>query len=240
MSDTAETTIARLLDAAMPHVPFDGWSAATYRAAVAEAGVDPALAATLCPRGAIDLALAFHTRGDAGMLKRIRETAMSDMRFRDRIAAAVRFRLEAIDDKEAARRATTLFALPQNAALGAKAIWGTADAIWTALGDTSTDYNWYTKRATLSGVYGSTVLFWLGDDCVDHQDTWAFLDRRIDDVMQIEKVKDRLRDNPALKPLMTGPNWILSKVRAPSKMPRMDIPGVFSTPDAGSEAKPEQ
>ena len=93
-----------------------------------------------------------------------------------------------------------LFALPINAGEGAKAIWGTCDAIWTALGDTSDDVNWYTKRATLSGVYSSTVLFWLGDDSPDHQATWEFLDRRIENVMQFEKLKASVQKIPLLKP----------------------------------------
>ncbi len=94
------------------------------------------------------------------------------MRYRDRVAPAVRFRLEAVDaTRKRCGAGTTLFALPQHAADGARAIWGTADAIWTALGDTSRDVNWYTKRATLSGVYASTVLYWLGDDSIGHQAT---------------------------------------------------------------------
>ena len=91
-------------------------------------------------------------------------------------------RLE-IADREAVRRAAALFALPLYAADGARAVWHTADTIWTALGDTSDDINWYSKRATLSAVYGAVVLYWLGDDSQDHQASWEFLDRRIDDVM---------------------------------------------------------
>ena len=121
------------------------------------------------------------------------------MRFRDRIAAAVRYRVEAVEDKEAARRGTAFFSLPQNAQAGARAFWETADRIWTALGDTSDDVNWYTKRATLSGVYGATVLYWLGDDSPGHEDTWSFLDRRIEDVMRIEKAKGAVNDNPLLR-----------------------------------------
>ncbi len=224
------TDLDKLLDAALPHVAFDGWSDATFRAAVAESGVEPALAATLAPRGAVDLALAFHRRGDARMVEGLKAMDLSAMKFRQRVATAVRLRLELVEDREAVRRGTTLFALPQHAALGAKAIWGTADAIWTALGDTSDDFNWYTKRATLSGVYGATVLFWLGDDSAGHADTWAFLDRRIEDVMQIEKVKAQVNKNPVLGKLMAGPNWILSQIKPPPKMPRMDIPGIWPAP----------
>jgi ubiquinone biosynthesis protein COQ9 len=215
----------RLLDAALGHVPFDGWSEATFRAAVSDTGADMAAARSVCPRGAVDLALAYHRRGDEEMRRRLRAASLLDLRFRDRISTAVRFRIEAITDKEAVRRGTALFSLPQYAADGAKAIWGTADAIWEALGDTSDDYNWYTKRATLSGVYGATVLYWLGDESPDNRDTWAFLDRRIEDVMRIEKVKAEVRKNPLLSRLAAGPEWLLSRVKPPPKMARVDLPG---------------
>lgn len=213
----------KLLDAALMHVAFDGWTPATWDASVADSGVDPTLAEALFPRRAVDLAVAYHKRGDAMMLARLKEADLGSLRFRDRVAAAVRYRLEAVEDKEAVRRGATLFALPQHAAEGAKLIWGTADAIWTALGDTSEDANWYTKRATLSGVYSSTVLFWLGDDSPEHQASWAFLDRRIDNVMQFESLKAQVNKNPLLKPLLAGPNWLMSHVRAPER--REDLPG---------------
>lgn len=224
MSDPVKDAV---LDAALAHVPFDGWSEATLRAGIADAGVAPGLARALFPRGAIDLALAFHLRGDALMVARLATEDLAALRFRDRIARAVRLRLEVAEDKEAVRRGTTLFALPQHAVDGAKAIWGTADAIWNALGDTQKDFSWYTKRATLSGVYGSTVLFWLGDDSQGHQATWEFLDRRIEDVMQIEKFKAAVNENAFAKAVMAGPMAILSKFRAPV-MPK-DMPGSFGT-----------
>lgn len=214
-----------LLDAALSHVPFDGWTDVTFRAAVDESGLEPALARALCPRGAVDLALAFHKRGDAEMLRRLEAEDLSGLRFRDRIAAAVRFRIEAAEDRELVRRGTTLFSLPQYAADGAKAIWETCDAIWTALGDTSEDVNWYTKRATLAGVYSATILYWLGDDSPGHENTWAFLDRRIDNVMQIEKAKAQIRENPLLKGLFAGPLWALGQVKAPRRPSREDLPG---------------
>lgn len=222
--------VAVLLKAALTHVPFDGWSEATFKAAISDSGLDPTLARTACPRGAVDLAVAFHSAGDKAMLERIKATDMSALKFREKIAAAVRFRLEAVDDKEVVRRGTSLFALPHHAADGAKAIWGTCDKIWDALGDTSDDVNWYTKRATLSAVYSSTVLYWLGDDSIDHQATWAFLDRRIENVMQFEKFKAQVNENPFLKRALSGPIWALGKVKAPSKTPYEDLPGRWNRP----------
>jgi ubiquinone biosynthesis protein COQ9 len=215
----------RLLDTALPHVAFDGWSEATFRAAVRDADATMAAARLACPRGAVDLAVAFHKRGDAQMVTRLKAQDLAEMRFRDRIALAVRLRLEAAGDAEAVRRGTTLFALPMHAAEGARLIWGTSDAIWSALGDTSDDVNWYTKRATLAGVYGSSVLFWLGDESPGHTETEAFVGRRIDDVMQIEKLKGQVRDNAVLSLLLAGPSWALGKIRAPRRFPQVDLPG---------------
>lgn len=228
MTTPYETTKDALLDAALMHVPFDGWSETTFKAAATDAGVELAMARAVCPRGAIDLALAYHARGDAEMVARLKSDELPQ-RFSEKVAAGVRFRLEAVTDKEAVRRGTTLFALPMHAADGAKAIWGTADKIWDALGDTSDDVNWYTKRATLAGVYSATVLYWLGDDSTDNQATWAFLDRRIEDVMRIEKVKAQVRDNKALSSLLAGPNWLLSQIKAPSRMSNPDLPGMWGS-----------
>ncbi|MEM8850722.1 MAG: COQ9 family protein [Pseudomonadota bacterium] len=220
---------ARILDAALMHVPFDGWSEATFQSAIRDAEVTPAQGRAAFPRGAVDLALAFHQRGDDDMATRLNETHLDEMRYRDRVAFAVRTRLEIAEHhKEAVRRGMTLFSLPMYAADGLRALWGTADAIWEALGDTSRDVNWYTKRATLSGVYSSTVLYWLGDTSESYEATWAFLDRRIDDVMSIEKAKARIRENPVLSRLMAGPDMILDRIKAPSRTPRDDLPGMWS------------
>lgn len=213
---------ARVLDAALSHVPFDGWSERTLLAAIADAGVPAPLARSLFPRGGVDLALAYHARGDAEMVERLAAAELGTLRFRDRIATAVRTRLE-LADRELVRRGTTLFSLPQHAADGARAIWGTADRIWSALGDSSRDLNWYTKRATLSGVYGATVLYWLGDESTERQATWDFLDRRIDQVMQFEKLKASFRENPLGKAWAAGPGKLFETIRAPTL--RDDLPG---------------
>lgn len=212
--DSTDSGAERLLQAALSHVPFDGWSEATFRAAVADAGIDPALARVICPRGALDLAVSWHRQGDARMVAALAAEDLAALRFRDRVAQAVRLRLEAAD-RETVRRGAALFALPQNAAAGAALIWGTADAIWTALGDRSDDINWYSKRATLGAVYSATVLYWLGDESAGQAATWAFLDRRIEDVMRFEKFKAQMRDNPLAKVLMAGPMAVLDRVRAP-------------------------
>jgi ubiquinone biosynthesis protein COQ9 len=221
---TEETHIAeardRLLDAALEHVVFDGWTRTTLEAAIAESGVDAGLARLAFPRGGIDMALAFHHRANLALSEELAGKDLSTMRIRDRIAYCVRRRIELVaDHREAVRRGATLLALPLYAAEGARAIWQTADIIWTACGDTATDYNWYSKRMILGSVYSATVLFWLGDASPGFANTWAFLDRRIEDAMRFEQTRARLEANPLVRAALWGPMLLLNRVRAPGKGP---------------------
>ncbi|MCL4675436.1 MAG: COQ9 family protein, partial [Pararhodobacter sp.] len=203
-----------LLDAALDHVPFDGWGDATLAAAAQDTGLDPAMAWALFPRGGLDLALAYHRRGDAAMRAALAAVDLEALRYSERVTLAVRKRLESAD-REAVRRAATLMALPHNAPEAARAVWNTADAIWTALGDTSEDGNWYSKRAILSAVYSATVLYWLGDESADSADTWAFLDRRIEGVMTFEKNKARIKASPVLSATVGLPFKVLERLKKP-------------------------
>ena len=218
-ADHIAETRAKVLEAALPHVVFDGWSPETLAAATTDSGVDAGLAALAFPRGAVDLALAFHYDGDRKLAEAMAAADMSNMRYSEKIANGIRLRLELVDGhREEVRRGSALFALPSHAGDGAKAIWHTADTIWNALGDTSRDVNWYTKRATLSAVYSSAVLFWLGDES-GGVETNTFIDRRIDNVMQFEKFKATMRGNSLVKAFMTGPGKFLDKVKAPGDAP---------------------
>ena len=217
-----------LIDAILPHVAFDGWSEIAFAAAVSETGMNPSHARTLCPRGAVDLAVAFHVAGDEAMATAVKQADLRDLRYRDRVIFAIRARLDAVTNKEAVRRGVALFALPHMAAEGARLTWGTADAVWRALGDTSQDINWYTKRATLAGVWASVVVYWLGDDSLGAQATDDFIARRIDDVMRIEQLKARIRGNPLIRPVMAPLDRLFAMVKAPPRMPPEDLPGYWS------------
>lgn len=208
--------IDALLDAALPSVAFEGWSESVFRAAVSETGIDPDRAAAACPGRSVDLALAFHRRGDARMLEMLDAADLAGMRFRDRVATAVKFRLQGIAGfREQVRRGAALFAVPLHSHRGARAMWDTADCIWNALGDGSNDINWYSKRAILTGVLGASVLFWIGDNSESSEATWRFIDRRIDDVMKIEKAKARARQSPACAGLVLGIESLGRHVRPP-------------------------
>jgi ubiquinone biosynthesis protein COQ9 len=217
---------AQVVKAALPHVAFDGWSDKTLSFAVEDAGVDPGLARLAFPRGGVDLALAYHWDRDAALAEDLAGADLLGLRFRDRIAHAIMRRLElSAPDREAVRRGVALFALPHHATDGARAIWHTADTIWTALGDDSRDFNWYSKRTTLTAVYSSALLYWLGDETPGASATREFVGRRIDNVMQIEEVKAKIRGNPIAAAMLKGPQAILDRVRAPGDTPPPDLPG---------------
>ncbi|SIQ34131.1 ubiquinone biosynthesis protein COQ9 [Paracoccus thiocyanatus] len=197
----------RLIEAALSHVVFEGMGDKAIAEGARDIGMDPALARVHLPRGGADLAAAYHRRGDDALRHWI-AAHPPEGRFRDRISAAVMQRLS-LSNRELARAGAAVLALPQNAGLGARLIWETADAVWDGLGDRSEDVNWYSKRATLSAVYGATVLYWLGDDSPEAEDTRQFLDRRIQGVMRFESFKERVGGLPgvsAMAGLATG--WI--------------------------------
>jgi ubiquinone biosynthesis protein COQ9 len=185
---------ARLLDAFASQAARLGWTEAAFKAAVAEAGLSEGEAALACPKRALDLFDAFADRADRAMLESLEHLDLASMRIREKVRAAVQLRLEAqAPYKEAARAMTRAMARPSRAPEAARLLWRTADRIWRALGDTSTDENFYSKRAILSGVLASTYARWFSDVSADHADTWTFLDARIENVMQFEKFKARLK-----------------------------------------------
>lgn len=185
---------ARILEAFPAHAAQLGWTDAALRAAVAEAGLSEGEAALACPKGVFDLFDAFAERADEAMLAGLDDLDLPNMRIRDKVRAAVQLRLEAqAPYKEAARAMTRALARPTRAPEAARLLWRTADHIWRALGDKSTDENFYSKRTILSGVLASTYARWFADDSADHEQTWAFLDARIENVMQFEKLKAQMK-----------------------------------------------
>ena len=176
---------------------FEGWSDTALAEAAAELGVPVDRAALCFPGGAIDMIDAWFAEIDRNMAKNLAAQGVATMRIRDRIRAALTARLaEASRHPDALRRALAVLGQPGNAARTGKLGWRAADAMWRAVGDTSVDFAWYTKRATLAAVYAATLMAWMDDDSEGFADTRAFLDRRIDDVMSFEKFKARIKPAP--------------------------------------------
>lgn len=185
----------RLLEAALVHVPFDGWSRRSLSAGARDLGLDLGLVRRLFPRGGDDLLAQLERWADRQMLARVDPDALEAMRIRDRIATCVRVRLEALaPHREAMRRAVAARLLPTNALAGCTSLWRTVDLMWSLAGDKADDYSYYSKRSLLAAVWTSTFLFWLDDRSEGSRDSWAFLDRRIGDVMQIGAVRARVGD----------------------------------------------
>jgi ubiquinone biosynthesis protein COQ9 len=205
----------KILAEALAHVAFDGWHDNTLKAAAEKVGASDAELKAAFPRGIADALLFFSSEADRQAVEAIEAADLKSMRVRERVTFAVRQRIEAVmKHKEAARRGAAVFALPQHAIDGATAIYRTVDALWRAIGDTSADFNFYTKRALLSGVYTTTMLYWFADNSEDAEDTWKFLDRRIADVMQIEKVKSQVFKFAETLP---NPLTILGALRYPRR-----------------------
>lgn len=180
--------------AALPHVAFDGWSRRTLRAAAVAAGYDRTMGERLFPSGPVEMVEHFNALADRRMAEALAAMGLPSLKLRQRVALAVRTRLEPwSDEREAVRRAVALLSLPQNAATGARITYRTVDAIWHAVGDASTDFSFYTKRASLAAVYGATVLYWLDDPSEGAQETWGFLERGLDGLMRLPKLTGALK-----------------------------------------------
>lgn len=181
----------RILDAALPHIVFDGWTLATLERAAQSIGLTAFDVKRAFPGGVMDALAAHSAQADTRMLETLRrDYHLPTMKIRERIAASVMVRLRAeAAHREAVRRALAVYKMPWNAPAALKALYATVDAIWHEAGDASTDYNFYTKRLLLSEVYTTTLRVWLDDKTDDLSETEAFLRRRIEDVMQIEKLK---------------------------------------------------
>jgi ubiquinone biosynthesis protein COQ9 len=193
-SPLAESQREALIEAMLPDVPFDGWSRAALRAAARRIGVPAAEALTLFPGGPADFVACFSRWADRRMLDRVEKLPLEQLRVPERVALAVNIRLEIVEPwREAVRRALTILSLPQNTPLAMRLLYETVDGIWYAAGDSATDFSFYTKRATLVGIYAATLLYWLEDRSPGFADTRAFLDRRLADVARLGQARERFQ-----------------------------------------------
>ncbi|HEV2302662.1 MAG TPA: COQ9 family protein [Stellaceae bacterium] len=192
-SPLADALRGRLIEAMLPDVAFDGWSRAALRRAARRTGIAGEEAVALFPGGAASLVAEFSRWADRKMLDRLEKLPLDELPTHRRIALAIATRLEiAAPWREAARRAMSTLAMPQNAPLAARLLYETVDGIWYAAGDKSADFSFYTKRASLAAVYAATLLYWLDDRSADFADTRAFLARRLGDVTRIGKAREQL------------------------------------------------
>lgn len=218
MVEPAEMTLDELRAALAPllarHAAFDGWSLEALARAAEELGVPADRARLAFPGGQAEMVDAWFDSIDIAMAEAFPPERIAALKIRERIRDLILFRLTTIQEqREALRRALAILAMPQNALAGARLAWRSADRIWRLAGDTATDFNHYSKRTILIGVYGSTTLIFLDDESEDLVATRAFLDRRIDGVMRFEKAKARWKGSSAKLPSLSR---FLGRLRYPA------------------------
>lgn len=180
----------QILAAALPRVEFYGFTERLLKETAQEVGADDSQMAAMYPRGAADLVVQYSTDCDRQMAQHLAAEDMSKLKIRERAIRTIRARIDVADrHKHAAKRAAAFLTFPLNAADGVQCLARTADAMWTAMGDRSADFSWYTRRVTLGAVYSACLVYWFKDASDGYADTQAFIERRIADVMQFEKVK---------------------------------------------------
>jgi len=201
-----------VLKAALKDAPFDGFTDSLLATAGKSAGVDKAELAHLFPNGPLSLIEYFSSSLDQAMEQKLAALDLPKLKVRNRIKAAILTRLALLaPHKEAARRAAALMTLPIHAGLAAKMMYRTVDAMWRAAGDTSTDFNFYSKRGILAGVYGSVLVRWFNDTGEDEKATQDFLDARIENVMQFEKFKAKAKEALSTFPMFA--DWAKPKAK---------------------------
>jgi ubiquinone biosynthesis protein COQ9 len=191
-SPFAERERERLIVAMLPDVAFDDWSRHALRNAARRASIPVGEAVALFPRGAADLISVFSRWADLRMLDQLQTMPVGEMRLSQRIALALQLRFEVLAPwREAVRRGLSVLALPQNTPLGLRLLYDTVDAVWHGVGDGSNDFSFYTKRATLAGIYAAAVLFWLDDRSPGFAETQAFIERRLADLHRLTGLRER-------------------------------------------------
>ncbi len=189
--DKREEIKNKIIARALVHVPYEGWSQEILDRSADEIGVGSSYGWRLFPQGPLEAVITWSRLLDEKMLISLPDP--ENLRVRDRVSLAIKTRLNILSPhREAARKTSTYLALPHHIGKASQLLYATVNAIWYYAGDTSTDYNFYTKRALLAWVYSSTFLYWLQDDSEDHHKTWMFLDRRIEEVLTLPKLPKRI------------------------------------------------
>lgn len=192
---------------------FDGWTVKAVETAAGQLGIDPAVARLAFPKHQAGMVEAYIHGVDAAMVAHFTPEVIAGLKIRDRIRELVWFRIQLMGSaREAVRSGLAILAMPQNAVRGLSIGWHSADLMWRLAGDSSTDFNHYTKRLTLSALYAATLLAWLDDQSEGWMETSAFLDRRIADVMRFEKWKAGWRGSSERRPSLSR---FLGRLRYP-------------------------
>ena len=193
MVNTSKEVRVDILQAMLPIVVFDGWNQKSLRASIKSINLPEGSEELYFPEGALEVIRFWHDQMNEFVKSSLESLNKSEMKIREQVTAGVLSALESIgSNEEAMRRAIIRLSLPDAAVQGPTYLWSLADSIWRAIGDRSTDYNYYTKRTILAGVLGSTITVWISDSDQNKVKTKLFLDARISNVMSFEKSKFKI------------------------------------------------
>ena len=210
---TLEGIRAALAPSLVRDAAFDGWTLAAVESAARSSRINPATARIAFADGAMDMIAAWIADIDRRMAEALPAELLATFSVRERIRRLVTFRLEAVaEQRESLRRALAIMAMPQNLARTAKIGWHSADIMWRLAGDAAADFNHYTKRATLAGIYAATLAVLVDDKSEGLAETRAFLDRRIAGIMRFEKAKAQLLSREHF-----SPSRFLGRLRYPAR-----------------------
>ena len=211
---TLDEIRAALAPAIAANAAFDGWGKTALKLAAEAGGIDPGVATLAFPGGTLDMIDAWFAHVDAEMVRALPTETLAAMKIRERIRAQVAARLAVLaPHRDALRRALGVLAMPQNSARGARLGWRSVDLMWRQAGDTAADFNHYSKRLILGGVYAATIAYMLDDESAGLADTHGFLSRRIEGIMRFEKLKGGFRERTEHLPSLTR---LIGRLRYPS------------------------
>jgi len=171
------------VEAAVRRAGQEGWTSATLRHALEDCGEGGELVPSAFPRGVTGAIASWLALVDSQMDTAAADEDLTALRTPERIRRVVEIRLRLLEpDREALRAAMGQLLLPWNAPVGLRCLARTASALWHAAGDNSADFSWYTRRATLAGVYAATLAFWMRPNAPEMDEVLSFLDRRLQDL----------------------------------------------------------
>lgn len=203
-----------ILLAALPNIAFDGWTRQAMRGGASAAGYETALLDRAFPNGVADLLEHFNAWADARMVERLADHDLTLMAMPERISLALRLRLEAMaPHREAVRRAAAYFALPTNSLLGWRLLYASVDTVWYAVGDQSTDFSYYTKRALLAPIMTTATCYWLADESEGFRETTAYIDRSLHNAFAAQGALERLQSMGSMFQYFPSPIRFARQVR---------------------------
>lgn len=190
MSNTSISILRnQILEAALPYVDEEGWTWSAVEKAAKDCKIADGMESSIFPNGITDVVAHFHAYIDAQMIKNLEKVPTASLRSKDKIRAAILNRYKILEKhREAVKSSCAFWSLPSHVIQGQRVLWRTSDLIWNWAGDTATDYNRQTKRALLSSILMGTTMVWIGDESEDFMITQAFLDRRLENVMEFGRV----------------------------------------------------